>query len=92
MQTKTRKGGDTMAKKSYVRDFSGKITHVRVTSDDGRTSYLYKANEGLDVPIHGIKGSCIEVADQKKDGTTTAYKADNSITGIFLYGGRGRRK
>jgi hypothetical protein len=50
-----------MAKEEYVRDSSGKITHVRVTSDDGRTSYLYKANEGLDVLLHGVKGPCVEV-------------------------------
>ena len=81
-----------MAKEEYVRDPSGKITHIRVTSDDGRTSYLYEANEGLDVLLHGIKGPCVEVAEHHKDGTTDAYEADTSFFGLLFGGGKGKHK
>ena len=69
-----------MSKRSRVDS-----NHVRVTSDDGRRSYLYEVDAlGPDV--------CKEVADHHKDGTTTAYEADNSFVGALFWGGKGRRK
>ena len=81
-----------MSKEEYVRDSSGKVTHVRVISDDGRTSYLHKANEGLDALLHGAKGACVEVAEHHKDGTTDAYEHDGSLIGMLFHGGKGKRK
>jgi hypothetical protein len=50
--------------------------HYRVTSDDSRTSYLYKADGGLFGP-----DTCEEVAEHHSDGTTDAYEHDNSFDG-----------
>ncbi len=81
-----------MAKEEYVRDESGNITHIRVTSDDGRTSYLYKANDSVSALVIGAKGELVEVAEHNEDGTTVAHKADNSVSGWLLRGARGERK
>ncbi|MBT4731190.1 hypothetical protein HOB87_04405 [Candidatus Woesearchaeota archaeon] len=40
--------------------------HYRSTSDDGKTSYLYKAGN--------LSDTCIEIAEHHDDGTTDAYK------------------
>jgi len=58
--------------------------HVRVTTDDGRRSYLYKSD--------GWTRTCEEVADHTKDGKTIAYEADNSFSGTMFFGGKGKRK
>jgi hypothetical protein len=80
-------------KRSYVQDDSGKVQAVRETTNDGRTSYLYRADDSISgLLLRGGKGECIEVADHDGDGTTRAYEADNSITGHLLHGGKGRAK
>ena len=65
-----------MAEKNWVDN-----EHYRVVSDDGKTSYLYKADGGLFHP-----DSCIEIAEHHEDGTTDAYEVDNSILGGLLHG------
>jgi len=81
-----------VGKEEYVRDPSGKVTHIRDTSDDGRTSWLYEVNQGLGLLISGPKGPCVEVAEHHEDGTTTAYEYDGSIIGMLFHGGKGKRK
>lgn len=70
-----------MPKKSQVDKH-----HYRVVSDDKRTSYLYEYG-GLISPDR-----CVEIAEHHKNGTTDAYEVDNSIVGLFLYGGKGAKK
>jgi hypothetical protein len=41
-------------------------THVRVTSEDGRTSYLYEVDSVGD-------RTCTEIAERRADGTTDDY-------------------
>lgn len=60
--------------------------HYRTVSEDGKTSYLFKADGGLFHP-----DTCEEIADHHSDGTTTAYKSDNSLLSLNG-GGRGERK
>jgi hypothetical protein len=80
-------------KTSYVRDSSGNITHVRETTDDKSTSYLYKSdNSVIGQLFHGGKGGCEEVASHHRDGTTDAYEPDKSIFGSLFNGGRGKHK
>ncbi len=43
--------------------------HYRITSDDGKQSWLYKS-EG----ILFTHGTLIEIADHYEDGTTDAYE------------------
>jgi len=81
-----------MPKESYVRDSSGNVTHVDVTTDDGKTTYRHEANKGLDALISGAKGPCVEVTDHNKDGTSKSYEADNSILGTLFGGGKGKEK
>ncbi len=82
-----------MAKEEFVRDSSGNVTHVRVTSDDGRTSWLYeKDNSVVGEFLGGGRGRCVEVADHHKDGTTDAYGKDDSIIGELFFGGKGKHK
>jgi len=71
-----------MSKKEWVDK-----EHYRITSDDGRTSWLYKADGGLLGP-----DSCIEIAEHHKDGKTDAYEVDNSIIGQLFHGGKGKHK
>jgi len=40
--------------------------HHRVTSEDGKESYLYKTD--------GFSDYCVEYAEHHSDGTTTAYE------------------
>lgn len=77
-----------MGSDSYVRDKSGKVTHIRSTSDNGKTSWLYEVNKG----IMGGKGSCVEVADHHDDGTTTAYEHEEGFLADLFHGGRGAKK
>ncbi len=58
-----------MSKEVYERDSNGQVTHIRVTEDDGRTSYLYEVNR-----LTGGRSWCIEIADHHSDGTTTAWE------------------
>lgn len=81
-----------MSKKVFVEDDKGNITHVREVSSDGRTSWLYKADTSVGGQLlRGGKGELVEVDDHHKDGTTTAYEADNSLLGS-LSGSKGKRK
>ncbi len=50
-----------MSKKNWVDD-----NHYRTTSDDDKTSYLYKYGD--------LGDTCIEIAKHHDDGTTDAYK------------------
>ncbi|MBI2115569.1 MAG: hypothetical protein HYT85_10865 [candidate division NC10 bacterium] len=82
-----------MGKETYVRDESGKATHVRVTSDDGRTSWLYEADNSISGQLfHSGRGKCVEVAEHYPDGTTRAYEHDGSILGELFSGGKGKEK
>lgn len=60
--------------------------HHRDTSDDGKTSYLYKDGSLIS------PDTCIEVADHHSDGTTTAYKYDGGFLNSLFHGGRGEKK
>jgi hypothetical protein len=77
-----------MANTSYVRDPSGEITHIRETSEDGGTSWLYEVSNS----IWGGKGGCVEVAEHHEDGTTDAYEYDGGIIGSLFGGGKGGHK
>ncbi|HEX4309673.1 MAG TPA: hypothetical protein VHZ25_06565 [Acidobacteriaceae bacterium] len=57
-------------------------THVRVTSEDGTTSYLYE------VDSHGER-TCTEIAERKPDGSTNAYMPARALDDLF-WGGRSR--
>ena len=57
-------------------------THVRVTSEDGRTSYLYE------VDSLGER-TCTEIAERKADGTTNAYMPARALDDLF-WGVKGR--
>ena len=59
-------------------------SHYRVTSADGRKSWLYETD--------GWTSTCIEVADHYPDETTVAYEADSSVIGQLFHGGKRRRK
>lgn len=79
-------------KKSWVRNRKGKATHIRETSEDGKKSYLYKVKGGLSGLITGPKGSCVEIAEHRDDGSTDAYEADTSLIGMLFHGGKGSKK
>jgi hypothetical protein len=66
------------------RDENG---YLRVTNADGTRSYLYEPPKGFLEGIFIGHGSCIEVADHHKDGTTTAYEYDPG-----LFDDRSKRK
>lgn len=68
-----------MGKESWVDS-----SHVRVTSDDGRESYLYE------VDGWGNR-TCEEVTEHHKDGTTDAYEHGGIIDDLF-WGGKGNHK
>ncbi|MEM9292134.1 MAG: hypothetical protein AAGD01_10675 [Acidobacteriota bacterium] len=74
-----------MSKKQFVKDNNGDITHVRVTSKGGRSSWLYDHKPTV---FGDGRGKCVEVADHHKDGTTTAYEFKDQIFGS----GKGKRK
>lgn len=56
--------------------------HYRTTSDDGKTSHLYKFN--------GVFSSdtCVEIAEHHSDGTTDAYE----VGGFWDSGMKGAKK
>ena len=61
--------------------------HYRVTSDDGKTSWLYEADGGFFGP-----DTCVEVADHHGNGTTTAYEYEYGLLNNLVDGGRGTEK
>lgn len=71
-----------MSKKSYITDEDRNITHVRVTSDDGRESVLYKAN--VDFFGRVTTTEAIEKAIHKPDGTTEPYEAYSTLFGNVI--------
>ncbi len=60
-----------MAKESWLDS-----NHVRVTSEDGRTSYLYE------VDPFGER-TCTEIAERKADGTTEDYIPRRVLDDLF---------
>jgi hypothetical protein len=68
-----------MARESWVDK-----NHFRRTSDDGRTSYLYRTDGWFDY--------CEEIAEHHPDGTTDAYEVDDSILGQLFGSGKGSHK
>jgi hypothetical protein len=58
--------------------------HVRVTSDDGRRSYLYETD--------GCSRHCVEIADHHPDGTTRAYEVDMSLVSGLFHDCKGKEK
>jgi hypothetical protein len=66
-----------MAKEAWMDS-----THVRVTSEDGRISYLYEVDDRGD-------RTCMEIVERKADGTTDAYIPAKALDDLF-WGGRGR--
>lgn len=82
-----------MSEKSYVKDEDGNITHIRETSDDGRTSNLYVHDGSFFGELFsGGKGEHVEVAEHHENGSTDAYVPDNSFWGQLLNDGKGERK
>jgi len=66
-----------MAKEAWMDS-----THVRVTSEDGRISYLYE--------VDSVGGrTCTEIAERKPDGTTDAHIPAQALDELF-WGGRGK--
>jgi hypothetical protein len=68
-----------MAKEAWMDS-----THVRVTSEDGRTSYLYEVDSAGD-------RTCTEIAERKKDGTTNDYIPSRALDDLF-WGARSTHK
>jgi hypothetical protein len=58
-------------------------THVRVTSEDGRTSYLYE------IDPHGDR-TCTEIIERRSDGTTSSHISARALDDLF-WGGRKRQ-
>ncbi len=71
-----------MAEKHWIDD-----NHYREVSEDGKTSWVYKADGGL-----FSTDTCIEVADHRDDGTTVAHNYEYGIMNSLIYGGRGDKK
>ena len=71
-----------MSNKSWVDK-----NHYRVTSNDGRKSYLYETDNSLFGP-----DKCVEVAEHHQDGTTDAYEYDPSFTASIFHGCKGKHK
>ncbi len=79
-----------MGKTSYVRDDSGEVTHQRVTSDDGGSSWLYEHDSGQ---VFGSgRDRCVEVADHNDDGTTDAYEYEGGFLAELFDGNKGAKK
>jgi hypothetical protein len=82
-----------MPNESIILDEDGKPTHIRVTSDDGSESTLYKYDNDFWANLTGNhRGSAVEVADHLKDGTTNAYEYDNGFWANLTGNHRGRQK
>jgi hypothetical protein len=80
-----------MATSTVVRNGDGTATHIRETSDDGKTSTLYEYDGSLVAGITGDhRGTPVEVSESE-GGETTAYEYDNSLLSSF-WGHRGDRK
>jgi len=59
--------------------------HYRVTSDDGKTSYLYEVS-GILCTSH-----CVEIAKHHSDGTTDAYEVGGVLDSL-CGDGTGKKK
>lgn len=82
-----------MSKTSYVKDSNGNVTHVRETSDDHRSSYLYEYDDSISGQLlNDGKGSCVEVTEHNPNGTSDSYEADDSLWGQIFGGGKGSHK
>ena len=82
-----------MSSESTIFDSDGKPTHIRVTSEDGKTSTLHEYENGLYAYITGdYKGKAIEIADHNSDGTTDAYKREASLYSFLTGDFRGEKK
>lgn len=82
-----------MGKTTYIRNRDGAISHVRVTSDDGRHSSTYEVDSSFFGSLFGGgKGRLVKVTDHRPDGQSVSYEADDSFLGLLLSGGRGKRK
>jgi len=68
-----------MAKESWLDS-----NHVRVTSEDGRTSYLYE------IDASGQR-NCTEISERRADGTTDDYIPARALDDLF-WGARSRRR
>jgi hypothetical protein len=68
-----------MGKESWVDN-----DHVRVTSSDGKESFLYKVDETGE-------RTCVEATDHHKDGTTDAYEPGGVFDSLFG-DGKGKHK
>jgi hypothetical protein len=68
-----------MAKEAWMDN-----THVRVTSADGRTSYLYE------VDSVGER-TCTEITERKADGTIDDYVPARALDNLF-WGARSTHK
>lgn len=68
-----------MAKEAWMDS-----THVRVTSEDGRTSYLYEVDSVGD-------RTCTEIAERRADGTTDDYVPSRALDDLF-WGASSQRK
>ncbi len=55
-------------------------SHVRVTSEDGKTSFLYE------VDAHGAR-TCTEISERRPDGTTDSRLTARALDELF-WGGR----
>lgn len=61
--------------------------HYREVDENGETSYLFERTGMLTPDI------CVEVAEHHKDGTTTPYEYDPSLSNFMLGNGcRGAKK
>jgi hypothetical protein len=82
-----------MAKRTVISDSYGTPTRIVETSDDGRKTDVYAADNSIAGSLfNGGKGDLLEVVDHHPDGTSTAYEGDDSFIGLTFFGGRGDRK
>lgn len=82
-----------MSNESTVYDEDGHPTHVRVTSDDGRSSTLYEYDSSFVADLFGDhRGKPVEEANHHSDGTTDAYEYDDSWISNLLGDHRGKQK
>lgn len=81
-----------MGKETTIQDHEGNPSHIRVTSEDGKSSVLYTYENDLISNLTGNhKGTAVEYADHV-EGETTAYEYDNSFLANLLNDHRGEKK
>ncbi|MCB1467318.1 MAG: hypothetical protein KDK08_09310 [Rhizobiaceae bacterium] len=82
-----------MPKESRVRDRSGTITHIDVTSDDGSRTTRHEYDKSWLSHLTGdYRGKGVEVTDHHKDGTSTAYDYDDGFAARLTHDHRGSKK